>query len=297
MTTIKRKDGFNGERALVLPKVIVERMEGDPLTSTLHITDIGYYPKAQHHFRERKEPINQYVFIYCTDGEGRYRIGEHEYAVSANQYFILPAGIPHAYASDNEHPWTIYWIHFKGSLAPFYAKNAQKPMDILPEKRSRIHDRNALFEEMFNTLRAGYSNENLHYVASLFHYYLGSLRYLQQYRQASGEAANDNNMVAFAIHYMKENVERHITLQDMADHMEYSPSHFSMLFKKQTGHSPLAYLNLLKIQQACILLDTTDMKANQICYKIGIDDPYYFSRLFSKLMGMSPNEYRKTKKG
>ena len=170
-------------------------------------------------------------------------------------------------------------------------------MDILPEKRSRIHDRNALFEEMFNTLRAGYSNENLHYVSSLFHYYLGSLRYLQQYRQASGEAANDNNMVAFAIHYMKENVERHITLQDMADHVEYSPSHFSMLFKKQTGHSPLAYLNLLKIQQACILLDTTDMKANQICYKIGIDDPYYFSRLFSKLMGMSPNEYRKTKKG
>ncbi len=294
---IKLKDGFNGERALVLPKVIVRMMEDDPLTSTLHITDIGYYPKAQHHFRERKEPINQYVFIYCTDGAGHYRIGEHEYTVSANQYFILPTGIPHAYASDDTRPWTIYWIHFKGSLAPFYAQSCQTPMDVIPEKHSRIHDRNALFEEMFNTLKAGYSNENLHYVTSLFHYYLGSLRYLQQYRQATGETANDNNMVAFAIHYMKENVEKHITLQDIANHVDYSPSHFSMLFKKQTGHSPLAYLNLLKIQQACFLLDTTDMKANQICYKIGIDDPYYFSRLFSKIMGMSPQIYRKTKKG
>ena len=75
---VKLKDGFTGERALVLPRMIVDRMEEDPLTSMLHITDIGYYPKAKHHFRERKEPINQYVFIYCIDGAGWYRIGEQE---------------------------------------------------------------------------------------------------------------------------------------------------------------------------------------------------------------------------
>ena len=97
---VKLKDGFTGERALVLPRIIVDKMEEDPLTSMLHITDIGYYPKAKHHFRERKEPINQYVFIYCIDGAGWYRIGNQEYTVSANQYFILPAVVPHAAASD-----------------------------------------------------------------------------------------------------------------------------------------------------------------------------------------------------
>ena len=294
---IKLKDGFSGERALVLPQVIVKMMEDDPLTSVLHITDIGFYPKAEHHFRERKEPINQYVFIYCTEGAGRYKVGGNVYAVSANQYFILPAGIPHVYAADDEKPWTIYWVHFKGTLAPYYAKGALAPLDILPEKHSRISDRNALFEEMFNTLKAGYSQENLHYVSSLFHYYLGSLRYLQQFRQANTGAVDDINMVSVSIHYMKENLEKHLTLQDMAAHVDYSPSHFSLLFKKETGHTPLAYFNLLKIQQACFLLDDTDMKVNQICYKIGIEDAYYFSRLFSKLMGMSPQEYRKTKKG
>ena len=65
---IKLKDGFSGERALVLPQITVKMMEDDPLLSVLHITDIGYYPKAQHHFRERKEPVNQYVFIYCILG-------------------------------------------------------------------------------------------------------------------------------------------------------------------------------------------------------------------------------------
>ena len=45
------------------------------------------------------------------------------------------------------------------------------------------------------------------------------------------------------------------------------------------------------------MLDNTDMKINQICYKVGMEDAYYFSRLFTKMMGMSPKEYRETKKG
>ena len=94
---IKRKDGFNGERALVLPASIVKELEADVVASILYITDIGYYPKAWHHFRERTEPIDQYVFIYCMEGEGWYRLRDHEYKITSNQYFILPAGEPHAY--------------------------------------------------------------------------------------------------------------------------------------------------------------------------------------------------------
>lgn len=295
---VKLKDGFTGERALVLPRMIVDKMEEDPLTSMLHITDIGYYPKAKHHFRERKEPINQFVFIYCIDGAGWYRVGGQEYSVSANQYFILPAGTPHAYASDKSCPWTIYWIHFKGILAPHYAQEASRPMDIKPESQSRINTRINLFEEIFNTLKSGYSNENLRYAFSMFHFYLGTLRYVQQFRNAANDQqAEDGNISKLAIHFMKENIEKHLDLQEIADQVGYSSSHFSMLFKKHTGHSPLTYFNLLKIQQACQMLDTTDMKVNQICYKIGIEDTYYFSRLFSKIMGMSPREYRKSKKG
>ena len=138
---IRQKDGFNGERALVVPQLVLKMMGNDPLVSMLHITDIGYYPKARHHFRERKTPIDQYVLIYCLDGAGRYRIGSREFQISANQYFILPAGIPHLYAADDNDPWTIYWIHFKGPLAPYYAEGATKPLDILPEKHSRINNR------------------------------------------------------------------------------------------------------------------------------------------------------------
>ena len=67
---VKLKDGFTGERALVLPRIIVDKMEEDPLTSMLHITDIGYYPKAKHHFRERKRAY-QPVCIHLLHRRGR----------------------------------------------------------------------------------------------------------------------------------------------------------------------------------------------------------------------------------
>ncbi|HBY15516.1 AraC family transcriptional regulator [Muribaculaceae bacterium Isolate-113 (HZI)] len=46
------------------------------------------------------------------------------------------------------------------------------------------------------------------------------------------------------------------------------------------------------MRRACDLLDNSNLKLNQICFKVGIPDPYYFSRLFSKLMGMSPRNFR-----
>jgi len=48
------------------------------------------------------------------------------------------------------------------------------------------------------------------------------------------------------------------------------------------------------VEHSCRLLRQTDLRVNQICYRIGIDDPYYFSRLFSKQMGMSPTKYRES---
>ncbi|MEG0888422.1 MAG: AraC family transcriptional regulator [Bacteroides sp.] len=297
---VKQKDGFHGEQALILPPAIVQRMKTEPSTSLLYITDIGFYPKAFNHFRERTTAIEQYIFIYCTEGKGWYSLGGQKYNVNSNQYFILPAHIPHAYGSDEKNPWTIYWIHFSGSLAPtFCTPTICRLTEIKPGMHSRIHYRTELFEEIFRILKMGYSLENISYATSVFHHYLGSLRYLQQYRDASSDPhlQDDTDPVNAAIYYMKEKLDKKITLNELAGYTGYSSSHFSTLFLQRTGYAPLHYFNQIKIQKACQLLDFTDMKINQVCYKIGIEDAYYFSRLFSQVMGVSPKEYRRIKKG
>ena len=302
----KRKDGFQGERSIVLPPKVVEMEAQDPLASSLYVTDIGFYPEAQYHNMERTQPITQYVLIYCVSGGGWYRIGEKgsptakTYQVKANEFFILPAGKPHAYGSSDEEPWTIYWVHFKGMHAAIYAQGAQKPQVVLPNLQSRIGHRNNIFEEIFNTLHRDNSLDALRFVSSLLHYYLASIRYLQQYRQAEApkpKATDEDDIVEAAIHFLKENIGRRLSLSDMAAYVGYSVSHFSAIFRRKTGQSPINYFNHLKIKDACGMLETTDIQINQLCFKVGIDDPYYFSRLFTRLMGCSPDAYRKKLRG
>ena len=97
-----------------------------------------------------------------------------------------------------------------------------------------------------------------------------------------------------AVRYMKENIEKQLTLQQLCDYIGYSVSQFSLIFRKRIGQSPLNYFNWLKVNRACQLLETTDLKVNQICTMVGIDDSYYFSRVFTKIVGVSPKKYRQT---
>lgn len=149
-----------------------------------------------------------------------------------------------------------------------------------------------MFEEIFRALDAGFNIGSIRYAISAFHHYLGSLRYLSEYRGAGSDPTAENDVIEATIHFMTENLERTLTLGEISDYSGLSKSYLSAIFKKRTGYSLLSYFNLLKVKYACQLLDTTTMKLNRICFKIGISDSYYFSRMFSKIMGMSPGAYR-----
>ena len=85
------KEGFKGERIVVLPGFLIEELKRDPLGRELYITDIGYYPHAGFHYCERKEEdSNEFVLIYCVEGEGWFKLDGKRYDVGANQFFILP---------------------------------------------------------------------------------------------------------------------------------------------------------------------------------------------------------------
>jgi AraC family transcriptional regulator of arabinose operon len=294
------KSGFMGERAIVLPTPIIDDYKNTALGSLLHITDIGFYPKASFHFRKRtKEEVSQYILIYCIEGEGWFETNHQIQNVIANQVFILPKAVTHSYGSNGKNPWSIYWIHFDGAKADFFAEGFHKPLLISPEKDSRIEDRLKLFEDILLTLKNGYSSSNLDFSVTSLFYLLGSMKYLGVYRATTNlnQAGQQSGAVEEAIHFMHENIRKRITLKEIAQYVGFSPSHFSGLFQRKTGHSPLNYFIQLKIQEACHQLDFSDMKINQISMLVGFDDPLYFSRIFTKTMGSSPSEYRKKKKG
>ncbi|MBR1809257.1 MAG: AraC family transcriptional regulator [Paludibacteraceae bacterium] len=290
---MKRLDGFPGSRVIVLPNSVVQELENDTIGEDLHITDIGYYPQAEGHEVHRNKGINQYVLLYCVDGSGWFAIDEERYELRHNQYVILPANTPHAYGSSEQTPWTIYWIHFKGKKASFFADGGPYAKEIAVANDSRIEERLLLFEEIFGCMAMGYSMDNIHYAITCLYHFLGSLVFPDKWREAKRSGSVGVDVIEQAIHFMHDNLHRKLTLLEIAEYIHYSPSHFSSVFHKKTGFPPLDYFTRLKVQKACEMLDLHGMRINQISPQLGYDDPLYFSRVFTKIMGMSPMSFKK----
>lgn len=292
------KSGFTGERALIIPTPVAEEWSKSSLGDLLRITDIGFYPRASSHFRKRTAAETmQYILIYCIDGEGTIQMGRQKFSIGKDQLIIIPKGIEHQYGSSDKNPWTIYWMHFDGKMASHYSEGLNKPIHISPTTESRIEERIQLFEEIFDTLRNGYSNNNLNYCISVLFHFLGSLSYLNAFRANNPENKNTSDLLDKSIHFMKENIHRQLGIKEIAAYSGLSVSHFTAIFQQKSGFTPIEYFKNLKIQQACHLLDFTDMRINQISSRLGFSDPLYFSRIFTKTMAISAKEYRKKKKG
>ena len=92
---------------------------------------------------------------------------------------------------------------------------------------------------------------------------------------------------------INHDLSRSRSLEEMADSVDLSASHFAHLFKLATSQSPGRYVRTVRIEKARERLETTRQKVKEICRTVGIGDGSHFVRDFGKLYGLSPSEYRK----
>lgn len=121
-------------------------------------------------------------------------------------------------------------------------------------------------------------------------------RYLEEViRQRDNSASRHNDQIMqSALAYIDAHfTDGAMSLQSTADVVGLSPNRFSTLFSHEMGMTFIEYLIGKRIERACELLMTTDMKGFEVAYSSGYNDPHYFSATFKKLKGMSPMEYRK----
>lgn len=293
---VRIRHGFTGERLIVFPFYVVEKALNNPLISDLVIHSMGYFPKAENHYIVRESGTGEYILIYCTKGEGWFILDDKKYIVPENHFFVLPADVPHQYGSSENNPWYIYWVHFKGRKSKTIFEHLRGVISIEMGNDSRISDRIAFFDELLNIMESGTEESIVNYVNLSFNHLISSFLYISTYRKAkhTKEKAENTYFISLATHFMYENIENKLTLRDLASHFGYSDSYFYRLFFKETKYAPVTYFLYLKIERACQLLKSTNLKINQIALKLAFDDPYYFSRIFKKIVGMSPKAYRES---
>ena len=289
----KMKEGFRGERFISLPPELLEKYSKDPLIGNLYVRKIGFFPKVKHHYVRKEEGCPYAMLIYCVKGKGRYRIYDKEYTIQKNRYILIPPHVPYSFGADETDPWTIYWLHFQGKLSADFLPASPFPGNILPGEHSRIQDRIRLFEEIYTGFSMGYIREYMIYSSMCLYPFLASFIWPEPYRHTQLPDRKKYSFSSKVIHYMQENLEQNLTLRQLASYFRYSSSHFSMLFQKETGIAPMHYFLQLKIRKACQYIALTNLKLNEISAKLGFEEPAYFSRLFTKIMGISPSAYRK----
>ncbi len=287
----RKKEGFEGQQAIIIPrKILVQQCEKNAVIKSMYITDIGYYPKAKFHYRKRPHGAEQHILIYCTDGKGEAVINGIEYKIEAGDFFIVPKKTVHQYKADVKNPWTIYWMHFRGTTADNIAAllikqhNGHKGFKQPDEKTA------TQFNDIYRQLERGYSTDHLIYANMCLWYFFTGFIYTGL--NSNTRITDDADSSSKAISFLSSHLEQTLTLDEIAAAVNLSPSHFSYLFKKKTGFSPIDYFNHLKIQKACQHLLFTSHRINEIATAIGIEDASYFTRLFTKVMGISPRLYR-----
>lgn len=102
-----------------------------------------------------------------------------------------------------------------------------------------------------------------------------------------------NFVIKKAINYIREHYQEGITQEEVSRKLEITPEYLSTLFNREMGINFSAFLKQFRISHAKRLLKGTDMKIYQVAEAVGYSDAKYFARVFKKVQGISPVDYRK----
>jgi len=280
---------------VVLPRAAVRQAEQNALLRGLLPTDVGYFPRASGHLRERLEGLDQALFIHCVRGAGWCELEGARHTVSTGEVLVIPPETPHRYGADARSPWTIHWFHARGSLVPQYLQelniSRERPVIFLGEDPQWL----ALFEEVLGAVEHGYTSRQLLQASHALAHLLAVM--IRHRHESWHDQPDAPQRIAQTIAYMKQHLDQALQLDALSALARLSRSRYTALFKEQTGYAPIDYFNRLRIHRACQLLDTTGLSVKAIAAQLGYEDPLYFSRAFRLVNGAPPMEYRRLRKG
>lgn len=283
---IKKKSGFINEKYISLPNFSNSNYEFCPLTEAT-VSEIGYYPHAKYHYRERPSGIDEYIIIYCLEGAGTIEINSSElFTLSSGMLYCINKNTSHRYYSDATNSWSILWLHFSlDAKSDYLLPNHKNVHSFSMEKRKIIQNH---FIELLNLCESNFQKDTMICISQLLRLILTEITYLPDKITYDKQS----RYLSSAIKYMHENIDKELALQQICNHLDISSSYLSSIFKNSTNQSPIAYFTQLRMEQACKYLRIDSLKIYEVAKMVGYQDPYYFSRIFKKTMHKSPKEYR-----
>lgn len=261
------------------------------LTVPLRINNCGYYRvyKSPIIKTEHPEGRNDYQLLYIAHGKGHFFFNGKETIVTKGNMILFRPGEPQVYYYYSVDKTEVYWVHFTGSEVERYLDHYELPNDKNVFFTGISPDYQWLYNQIIQELQLKRENyEEL--LRILLRYVLLMInRFIKEDHTQGSDTFNE---IERATHYFNENYNKDISIKQYAEEHLMSKNWFINCFKKIMKITPMQYILQLRISTAKNLLESSNKNISEIADAIGYDNPLYFSRLFTKYVGVSPKEYR-----
>ena len=255
---------------------------------TVKTNSVGYYVPPMVFKGDPVGHIGEHdCFYWLIDGTFSLFIDKECYIMQPGQLAFLPKGQFRKYTNISEKA-TIYTMRFSAKSG---GENLMKGLGCTDygyvvtiadkEEMTRLFESFSRIELQKSPIDNVIMNSNILSIISRF------------YIAANKQYNSNDDKFSGVIQYMKDNINREITIENLTSIVHMSPTYFIRQFKKKYNASPLLYFKGLRINKAIELLVTTETDIKTIATTLGIEDISYFSRWFKKSCGISPSEYRK----
>lgn len=270
----------------------------------IYVTTVGYskvscnenYPNEVHPSSHqltwnRGRTLNDYYVVFISKGEGEFCSALTQPAkIEEGTCFFLFPSVWHRYKPDVNSGWEEYWVGFHG----YYVDEFMKQKFFTPQHPCHAIGFNkdilTLFKKMIDAVKdsfVGYPQQ----IAAMVLQILGLINTILLSKQHSDNAVE--KAIAKAKFLLQESIERFVDMPQLARQLPMGYSAFRKNFKTITGQSPNQYHLNMRIERAKELLESTLLNIEEIAMQTGFDGVYYFSKIFKKKTGVSPNAYRK----
>jgi AraC-like DNA-binding protein len=252
----------------------------------LRVALAGYFPKKHVWLHDR---FDVYALGLVVSGRGTYRVGRGRVQeVRAGSVFTVYPGPRFHYGADAHTGWEEHYVGVVGRGVSRWIKSGLFPTDGVVR---HVHETATFAEGMLDILHAlqrGHRGDADRAV-------LLTERLLLELRLAQGNLPGmrrNNASIESILTHCRRHFADEIDFEALADAHAMSYSHLRQQMRRRTGVAPAHYLTRLRCQAACRRLIETDDSIKSIGQRVGLADPYTFSRIFRRTIGASPQQYR-----
>lgn len=273
-------------------------LENEKISVLSHCAS-GHIRKHRHDFIE---------ITYIVNGEGIHEIGGNNYNIVGGSLFFIDCNQIHSMNITKETNYyeillspsfisdTLKDCGSVDTILYYLMDGSENKLDYNSPVISFSKDEIIMVENFFKLMYNEFTKKREGYLIVIKSYLylilMMMIRAIRQNKNTETLLAKDK-LLPTVIEYVNDNFCEKISMSDVGRRYSYNPSYFSRIFKSTYGVNFSTYIQKKRIEKAVELLKDTNLNVDQICKKIGYDNPKSFYTTFKRIMGITPYEYRK----